>query len=466
MLSGRGSPRRTFDERFGIALMLMDVAVCVASVLIAYLLRLLVPTSLLMPIRHDIWMYVQAAPVAAGLWLITSYSLGLYNARRFVSPFAEMTAVFRAVSLTVLLVAAASFLSHTDYSRATLLLFWATGLVLALSSRAVMREYAESERSRGEARARALVVGCGDLARLVARRIRDYEVLGYELVGFVSVIEHPEDVEGYPIVGNIEHLADVVQEHDIDEVLVARPDVDPDTLMSAVQSCEGLPVDFHLVAGPLQVLTERAEISGLADLPVLEFPQPHFATWQLAAKRILDVIASVVLMVLFAPAMGVIAWLVQRETEGSPVFHQTRVGYRGRPFTMYKFRTMAATTEPYAEAPSGPDDQRVGKIGRLLRRSSLDELPQLLNVLKGDMSLVGPRPEMPFIVERYQPWQRRRLDMKPGLTGLWQILGRKDLPLIENIEYDFYYILNWSIWLDFTILLKTIPVVIGGRGAY
>jgi lipopolysaccharide/colanic/teichoic acid biosynthesis glycosyltransferase len=147
-------------------------------------------------------------------------------------------------------------------------------------------------------------------------------------------------------------------------------------------------------------------------------------------------------------------------------FAQQRVGRGGRPFTLYKLRTMRADAEPYAVAPRAGDDPRVTRYGRWLRRTSIDELPQLWNVLRGDMSLVGPRPEMPFIAERYDDWQRRRLSVSPGITGLWQILGRKDLPMHENLQYDFYYIRNRSLGMDLSLLLRTVWTVLSRRGAY
>lgn len=460
------SPRRAFDERYALALVAADALVCAAAVLAAYWLRCRIAEPFLAPMGHPITVYLPAIPWVIGLWLITFHGFDLHQMRRFISPVGEMTAVFRAVTLTALMVAAASFLSRTDYSRAMLFLFWGCALPLSLASRALLRQAALKLRLRGEGRARAVVVGCGELARLVAHRVRDHHALGYELVGFAAVHDCPADVEGYPVLGRLEDLPAVIREHRIDEVLVARPDIDPGALMAAVEACEGLVVEFHLVAGPLQVLTEHAELSGLADLPVIELPTRPFPRRQYAVKRLLDVIASLLLIIPLAPLMLVIALLVRRETGAAPFFRQTRVGHRSAPFTMYKFRTMLPEAEPYADAPRRLEDERITRTGRWLRRSSLDELPQLFNVLKGDMSLVGPRPEMPYIVEEYEPWQRRRLDVKPGITGLWQVLGRKDLPLRENLQYDFYYIRNWSIWLDLTIILKTIPVVIGGRGAY
>lgn len=183
-------------------------------------------------------------------------------------------------------------------------------------------------------------------------------------------------------------------------------------------------------------------------------------------KRVADFVLSLSLVVLCLPLMVGIAVAVPLQTRQSPLFLQRRIGYREKPFTMLKFRTMYAEASAYAPSPDHAQDRRVTSIGRWLRKYSLDELPQFLNVLAGQMSIVGPRPEMPFLVDRYQPWQRQRLNAAPGMTGLWQIVGRKDLPLRDNLEYDFFYIKHQSLRLDLAIFLRTLPIVITGKGAY
>ncbi len=460
------SPRRVFDRRFTVALIASDIVACAASVLAAYTIRLALSVTSLGDLGQSITLYLWAIPVVAVLWLVSFRNLGLHDVRRFALPLGEMTAVFRAVTATTLMVATASFLSHISYSRAVLLLFWGTALVFVMLIRSWLRAYMLHERLRGGATARTVVVGCGDLGQMVAERISSRPLLGHELVGIVCVAGEPVTATGCPVLGTLDELGRIVAEHDVDEVLVAYPEIDPGELITAIQGCRERPVVFHLVARPMQILTESAEISGIADLAIIELPPQRFPRWQSAIKRLADIIGSLVALLLASPVLAVLSYLVWRDTGAGPIFRQRRVGLGGREFVMYKFRTMSPRAHPYAEAPRSLDDSRVTRLGRWLRRSSLDELPQLVNVLRGEMSLVGPRPEMPFIVAQYEPWQRSRLEVKPGITGLWQVLGRKDLPLRENIEYDFYYIRNWSIWLDLTILLKTVPVVLGGRGAY
>ncbi len=183
-------------------------------------------------------------------------------------------------------------------------------------------------------------------------------------------------------------------------------------------------------------------------------------------KRLFDVIAASLAGILLSPLWIYLIVKIRRDTPGPVLFTQDRVGKDGKKFTIYKFRTMYSIVEKYADSPRGDSDSRVTRVGATLRRYSLDELPQLLNVVRGEMSLVGPRPEMPFIVETYATWQQARLRSLPGLTGLWQILGRKDLPLAENLEYDLYYVFNQSLFLDCAILLKTLPHLILPKGAY
>ena len=183
-------------------------------------------------------------------------------------------------------------------------------------------------------------------------------------------------------------------------------------------------------------------------------------------KRIMDIILSLFLITILFPFLLILMFLIRRDSPGPAIFKQDRVGLGGKIFQMYKFRTMRYGVESYALAPVDENDPRLTSSGKILRRFGLDELPQFINVLKGDMSLVGPRPEMPFVVSKYTNGQRRRLEALPGITGLWQILGRRDVPLTENLEYDFYYLAHRSILLDMVILIKTIPVVLFGKGTY
>jgi exopolysaccharide biosynthesis polyprenyl glycosylphosphotransferase len=458
-------PRRRFENRFVALLILADLLVCVTALLAAYALRAGLLHLWLPPLGHSLQHYLPAVPLIAALWLVVFAALGMYEPRRTLSPIAARAADFRAVSLAVLMIAAAAFLSHRSFSRAVLLEFWLLALPLTWIVRAELGKYRRDALASGKAVSRVLLVGCGDLAQVVLQRLRRVP-FGLQPVGYVDLGEGAGELADLPRLGTIADLPAVLAQQRIDEVLVADPDVPPGELMEAIRQSEQLSVSFMLLAGPLQVLTRGAELSGPGDLPIIELHSRRFGPLQRAVKRVCDLLAASLLLLGLAPLMLIITALIRRQTGEPALFLQTRVGYHGKPFTLIKFRTMRSDTAAYALSPSHPDDERVTPIGRWLRRSSLDELPQLWNIIKGEMSLVGPRPEMPFIVEQYEPWQRRRLEAMPGLTGLWQILGRKDLPLRENIEYDFYYIRNQSLLLDLAILLRTLPLVLLGRGAY
>jgi len=300
----------------------------------------------------------------------------------------------------------------------------------------------------------------------VLSRVQDRR-FGLEAIGFItSSTDPPDAIDGLPVLGALDDLPRLVYEHRVDEVLVADPELPGRELMRAIGESEAAHLEFLIIAGPLQVLIAATELTGPADLPVLELRQRAFGPIQQVAKRLCDILGALIVLVLTSPLMLGIALAIRRQTGATALFRQRRVGLHGREFTMLKFRTMRPDTAAYAPSPDTADDDRITPVGRWLRRYSLDELPQLLNVLRGEMSIVGPRPEMPFLVAQYEPWQRRRLEALPGLTGLWQILGRKDLPLRENIEYDFYYIRNQSLLLDLAIFLRTLPIVLLGKGAY
>ena len=438
-----------------------DVVCMVGAVWAAYTTRASIGPPLLAPLRHLPAVYLRALPWIVAILLLAGLYSGLYRVpARDVA--AQTSALIRANLLGILLLAGASFLSHFDYSRAMLGMFGLYLTAFELGARALIATAVQNAAKRRRP-VRALIVGTGELANLVADKLALSPLPGYECLGYVST----DGRQGGDVVGRLSDLPALCRQLEVEEVFVAAPGVPAGELMETIDQCKDLGVRFYLIAGPLQVLAGAAALSDLSQLPVIELPltiRPSRA--YLLAKRAMDVVVSLLLIIALAPLMLVIAWLVRRQSGGSAIFVQERVGEGGRTFNMYKFRTMYADVDPYAPAPTSSEDERITPIGRWLRRYSLDELPQLFNVLKGEMSLVGPRPEMPFIVEKYKPWQRRRLEAKPGITGLWQIMGRKDLPLAENIEYDFYYLRHQSLLLDIEILIRTIPAVLSGRGAY
>ena len=313
---------------------------------------------------------------------------------------------------------------------------------------------------------RTAVVGSGELACTIARRLEGRS--GWQsVVGFLTPSDDPLHAMGDAArLGDVGDLPAVIDTHGIHEVYVAVPDMPHAELLDLVAQCQDRHVTFKIATGMFEVVALQGSVDEATGIPVVELGPGALSQGESVAKRILDIGLALTLLIVSTPLALAVALAIRLDSRGPVLFRHTRVGKDGRAFTMFKFRTMHEETDPFQRAPRDQGDPRITPVGRWLRRTSLDELPQLLNVLNGSMSLVGPRPEMPFIVARYQRWQAQRLRVRPGITGLWQIMGRKDLPLEDNLEYDFYYIRNQSIMLDVTILLRTIPTVFLGKGAY
>jgi exopolysaccharide biosynthesis polyprenyl glycosylphosphotransferase len=237
-------------------------------------------------------------------------------------------------------------------------------------------------------------------------------------------------------------------------------------MLAMVLDLEDLGLTFRVVTNLFEVLTAGTPVELIGDLPLVRLGRPSAHVFYAAGKRVIDLALGSVIAGLSLPLLALCAIRIRFESPGPVIFSQTRIGRDGKPFTIYKLRTMRDDVDPYSDSPEHDRDPRLTPFGQWLRNTSLDELPQLWNVLRGEMSLVGPRPEMPFLVERYDEWERRRLAVLPGMTGLWQILGRKELPMKENLQYDFYYIRNRSLLFDLSILVRSIGVVLTRKGAY
>jgi exopolysaccharide biosynthesis polyprenyl glycosylphosphotransferase len=323
-----------------------------------------------------------------------------------------------------------------------------------------------------------LLVGTGDSARAFASRIASNAEWRTQVVGFLA--QDPSAVgstiTGAPVLGTVDMLEELLHRYVIDEVVFAVPRNQLELLDEAIHRCELAGVRAVILANLFDVRVGRLIASDIAGWPVLLIDTVSLKEWERLAKRVIDLAGASVALCLTMPLMLVAAAAIRLAGPGPILFRQERVGLNGRRFTLYKFRTMVVDAERYREAlealneMDGPvfkmsRDPRVTKVGAILRRSSLDELPQLFNVLFGDMSLVGPRPPIPAEVVQYEPWQRRRLSMKPGITCVWQVNGRNKIGFRQWMAMDLEYIDNWSLWLDLKIMMQTIPAVLKREGA-
>lgn len=382
-------------------------------------------------------------------------------------------------------VALAFFLRFTP-SRLVFLYAWIIGIVLMLVHRRMLALGRRWLWRVGVGVDRVLIVGDGEAARRVMQALMSESHLGYRLVGFASDTTGQDRLnvateQGTilcPRLGTTDLVGELVRRHRVDEVIIAPDAGGIKTTSAVVARCREQVVKFRLIPNLMQLSQDRVALGEIAGVPLIGIRDGSIRGWNAMMKRSIDVVISSVVLVVAALPMLVIALLVKRDSPGPVLFRQVRIGQNGKQFMMVKFRCMVADAEKQREAllrSSGgadirlfkmADDPRLTRVGRALRRYSLDELPQFVQVLRGDMSLIGPRPPLPEEVSQYEDWHTQRLLVKPGLTGLWQINGRSQLTFDEMVRLDLYYAENWSPWLDTRILLRTVPAVIQGRGAW
>jgi exopolysaccharide biosynthesis polyprenyl glycosylphosphotransferase len=422
--------------------------------------------------------YLGLLPLVLAIWTFLLVNQEAYTSRRTVALAVEAWHVVQVVGGGVLTLAAAGWLLRLDFvSRPFLLLFGAINLAFLLGEKLALRLSARHVRSRGLNYRTLLLVGINPRSEEIARIIEEHPHWGLKLLGFVAPNgSFPETVNGLPVLGRADDLPEILQRLVVDEVFFVLSRRQLEDFEDSFLLCSELGIRTR-VALFFPHMKSRVILEELEGIPLLTFTNTPGAIFPLFVKWLTDVVLSTILLIVLSPLMLLIGLIVWLSSKGPMLYTQQRCGLNGRRFTLYKFRTMAVDADQrlgevaHLNQVNGPvfkarRDPRVTPIGRWLRRWSLDELPQLVNVLKGEMSLVGPRPPIPAEVERYERWQHRRLSMKPGITGLWQVSGRAGLDDFSDwIALDLRYIDQWSLWLDFKIMLKTIPAVLFARGA-
>ena len=409
----------------------------------------------------------------------------IYLLPRSISFLDESLLVIGGVTTGMAGVVLVSYFLRFNPSRLVFFYTWLGAIALLLLKRLVVGHVRGRLWARGLAVDRVLVVGAGVAGRRVMGALLGQPTLGYRLVGFVDEANEERvylategGVGWVDRLGTPDDVAELVQRRQIDEVIVALPAEAHDRVLRIVESCRAGDVTFKIVPDLLQLSLDRVELGEVAGLPLIGFQEATIRGWNFAVKRTMDVLLAAVVLALAAIPMVAIAVAVKLDSRGPVFWRQRRIGLDGRPFDCVKFRSMVADAEARrddlvtASAGTDPrlfklrDDPRRTRVGRFLRRWSLDELPQFWHVFRGEMSVVGPRPPLPEEVAGYDEWHRKRLLVTPGLTGLWQVNGRSDLTFDEMVRLDLYYAEHWSPWLDVKVVLRTIPAVLTGRGAY
>jgi exopolysaccharide biosynthesis polyprenyl glycosylphosphotransferase len=415
--------------------------------------------------------------ITACLWATVASVISLYDPRKQHKVVDELQSLTLAIGFFSLGIAGVMYFTFRETPR--LLVFYAllTSWVLLLLWRLAMRAvFRARNRWQSDAGERVLIVGAGNVGQQVGHIIRSYAWTGLTLAGYLDD-DPPKRGSELPVLGGLQDIRKVVRAERIDDVVLALPPGAYEETNWLVSTMHSLPVRVRVIPDYFNLALYRATVEDFGGIPMINLRDPMLNDYQRLVKRLFDIAVSGTLAVLTLPLMALVALSVRLDSPGPVLFRQRRVGENGRQFWMYKFRSMVNGASRIQRHVNQLDaegnlvhkrsgDPRVTRVGRFIRRLSLDELPQLFNVLKGDMSLVGPRPELPWLVQRYQTWQRKRFAVPQGITGWWQVNGRSDKMMYLHTDEDLYYVQNYSLWLDLYILLKTPWVALKGKGAF
>jgi len=429
--------------------------------------------------RQQLGLVVVILPI----WALVHRLSGGDQPMRTQERWALVVASMRTVSMGVGLLVAFLYLTRlVVVPRTVLLVFFGLNLVLVAVARLVVQEVLRRLRRAGWNLKELLVVGTAQRARRLLEKVAGHPEWGFHVAGLVARDEVAaslvgKSVHGHQVLGRVADLRDLLRERVVDEVVFAVPELELDQVESALKVCEMLGVRARVMVDFLGLPDARLSLDRFGGVPLLSFSMTPPEGFALAVKGLFDFFGAATLLMALSPLFAVIWLAIRLDSPGPVLFRQKRCGRNGREFWIYKFRSMSVGADElkpelaFANEADGPvfkmrNDPRMTRVGRFLRRASLDELPQLINALKGEMSLVGPRPPLKCEVDSYEDWQRRRLSMRPGITGLWQVSGRSNLDFRDWMLMDLEYIDGWSLALDFKILAMTIPAVLVGRGAY
>ena len=447
-------------RRLGVALAASDVLSIVAA-LVGSHWALSGPAGL----EVDYALVLLAAPL---VWLSVFHAFGLYATQR-LSEIEELGRLISGSSIALVVVSIASFWWQPESARAWIGLTWVLALLLLLGTRLTWRRYTRSLKTKGSLALRTLIVGNNEEACVVARTLAS-RALGYEPLGYVTSSSAPATFDGLPVMGTVDELSDLIQLQSVDCLFVASSAVGTNDMLKVIQAARRAEIELRVSGNLPQILASRLRVQPIGDLAALSLKPVRLTGHRAAVKRAIDLGISGFGLLLTLPLFLAVAAAVRLTSKGPVFFRQPRVTMGGRTFKIYKFRTMVedahkhASTEPFAKV--SPDDSRITSFGRFLRNTSLDELPQLINILRGDMSLVGPRPLPAEQVAENVDLLTPRHEVRAGLTGWWQIHGRSDVTSEEAVRMDLFYIENWSPALDLYILLKTFGAVFTRQGAY
>jgi len=454
---------------FTLSLVLVDAAMSFLAFFIAYAIRRLTSETPIGPFGD----YVLLAGIQTVATVAVFFSYKFYHRRHAALLIDEVYRIFGAVTVaTLITVAFIAFVlrDQLEYQRSMVVLAWAASMVTVSLGRVIHSRVQRSFQRRNIGAERVLIVGTGEVGRMILQKVQHTPNLGYTVIGFVDSNGGTEKVMGLPVLGAIEDLPHIIENHEIGEVIIGLPEATHEELVGIISQAEREKVSIRVFPDVFQIMASEVTISDLGGLPLLTIRDVALRGWKLTLKRGVDIMLSSIFLLFASPIMMLTAIAIKLDSPGPVFFVQERMGLDAKPFKMLKFRSMRQDAEAQGPGWTTKNDPRRTRIGSLIRKTSIDELPQFINVLMGDMSLVGPRPEQPAYVEQFRQSIPRYMDRhreKAGITGWAQINGlRGDTSIAERTKYDLWYIENWSLWLDFKIMLRTAFRILLDRAAY
>lgn len=463
--------RNKFELIFISLLIPLDAVMIFAAFWVAYFIRFagFYPFTTIMPKLE----YLNWVLIVIPIWLVFFAFNKLYSFKK--RPFVEeLVSIFMAVSTGLAIIFAIFFFSRMMFfSRLIVLIAWVLAIIFVTVGRLIAKVVQKYLYFKGIGTRKILLIGTGKISQKIIAEFSD-RFLGYEIVGIINDKRGQKHFRKIPIWGfGLSDLPKIIKKIKLDEIILADPDFSEKKMAKITEFCHDNRIAFKYSPSVLELKTRNIDMDIWGNIPFLQLKRTPLEGWGRIVKRIVDIIGSVFGLIITSPLFLIIPILIKIDSTGPVFFRQKRVGL-DKNFTFLKFRTMEKGAEKkhrklmkkYGIMFKLKNDPRVTKVGKWLRRTSLDELPQLWNVFKGEMSLVGPRPPMPEEVAKYNHWQKKRLGVKPGITGLWQVSGRSNVSFFEWVELDKYYIENWSLSLDLQILFRTFIVLINKVGAY
>lgn len=413
-------------------------------------------------------------------WLLIFTFVGMYRTWFASSRFDEISTLFKATFFGVFLLFFLIFVDDYMHNVATatrilIFIYWGLFLLFVGSGRIFIRSVQRNLLIKGIGRRNGLVIGYNIRGREVVDSISNAPALGIDIRAFVAVRNENigKDYNGIKVEGTTNHLIELIEKHNAKEIIIALEKEDHDVLVDVISRTEGKNLNLKIVPDLYEILSGQARTSQIYGIPLIDIMPELMPEWEKKLKRLMDISISFLILIVSSPIIILTAIAIKIDSEGPVLFKQERLGQNGKPFNVYKFRSMIKDAEKYTGPVwSQKDDPRVTRMGRFVRRVRIDEIPQMFNVLKGEMSLVGPRPERAFFVEKLSqeiPYYKRRLKVRPGVTGWAQIKHKYDESIEDvkiKLRYDLFYIENMSIRMDFKILLRTVFVVLFGKGHY